>query len=91
MGLHSAVVSLTLYAASEMLAYIILRLVLSMVCAAGVILMKHCVLTTPAASTAERRERCPVYLDESVIQGFTGNEGLFDVEAQAKTGWETEE
>jgi len=37
MGLHSAVVSLTLYAASEMLANIILREVLSMVCAAGVL------------------------------------------------------
>jgi hypothetical protein len=30
------------------------------------------------------REGCPVYLDESVIQGLTGNESLFDVEAQAK-------
>ena len=28
--------------------------------------------------------QCPVYLDESVIQGLTGNEGLFDMEAQAK-------
>ena len=55
MGLHSAVVSLTLYAASEMLANIILREVLSMVCAAGVF------KPPPVASTAERRERCPVY------------------------------
>jgi hypothetical protein len=52
MGLHSAVVSLTLYSASEMLVYILLRLLLSIVCAA-VILMKNRVPTTPGASTAE--------------------------------------
>jgi hypothetical protein len=43
--------SLTLCAASEILAYIIiLREALSVVCVAGVVLMKHCVLTHPAAS-----------------------------------------
>lgn len=78
-------VSLTLYAASEILAYsIILSEVLSMVSAAGVVLMKHCILTHPAASTAEQREKCPVYLDESVIQGLTVSEGLFNVGAQAE-------
>lgn len=50
-------VALILYAALEILAYsIILCEVLSMVCAAGVVLMKHCVLTHPAASTAEQKE-----------------------------------
>ena len=31
-----------------------------------------------------KREKCAVYLDESVFQGLTFSEGLFDVESQAE-------
>ena len=55
-----------------------------MVCAAGVVLMKQCVLTHPVASTAEQRENCLVYLDESAVEGLTVSEGLLDVGAEAE-------
>jgi hypothetical protein len=41
-------------------------------------------LTAIGLSAAEQRQNCPVYLDESVIQGLMVHEGLFDVGAQAE-------